>query len=89
MHKGKFASVFPHTHKSIFFTFPEGTEVLFGEPAVSCQCFSSVIDKKTAHPRPKTIEFTDNPQLDHALTNIIMVLLMSPFCVSLGIILTL
>ncbi|KAK3852062.1 hypothetical protein Pcinc_041331, partial [Petrolisthes cinctipes] len=52
----------------------EGTEVLFGEPVVSCQCFSSVIDKESAHPRPRIIEFTDNPQLDHALTNIIMVI---------------
>ncbi|KAK4290744.1 hypothetical protein Pmani_036390 [Petrolisthes manimaculis] len=40
----------------------EGIEVLFGKPVVSCQCFSSVIDKESVHPRPRIIEFTDNPQ---------------------------
>ncbi|KAG7176083.1 serine/threonine-protein kinase atr-like [Homarus americanus] len=52
----------------------EGKEVLFDGGTVSCQCFSSVVNRNNAQPVPKTIVFTDDSQLEHILINIIMVI---------------
>nr|XP_045585132.1 serine/threonine-protein kinase atr-like isoform X1 [Procambarus clarkii] len=52
----------------------EGKDVLFAGGSVSCQCFSSVVNRNDAQPTPRTIVFTDDSQLDHILANIIMVI---------------
>ncbi|KAK8731546.1 hypothetical protein OTU49_007362 [Cherax quadricarinatus] len=52
----------------------EGKEVLFDGGSASCQCFSSVVNRSNAQPTPRTIVFADDSNLDHILTNIIMVI---------------
>lgn len=59
----------------------EGKEVLFDGGTVSCQCFSSVVNRNSAQPVPTTIIFSDDSQLDHILTNIILVCYLS-YCFS-------
>ncbi|XP_066955721.1 serine/threonine-protein kinase ATR [Macrobrachium rosenbergii] len=52
----------------------EAKEVLFDGETVIYQCFPTVINSPDAHPKPKSISFMDNDQLDNILTNIVKVI---------------
>lgn len=53
--------------------FTEGKEILFNGGTVTCKSFPSVVDPNNAQLKAKNIQFTDNPQLDNLLSNIISV----------------